>query len=106
MEWFENVGKKLYMDTLPSPPSSDNLHAKTINCCEIDRQDKKNPNNFGQKMKLKGGDIKHTVNSNLMAIVWKHTQNVNIVTNTHAPPQSDFCGECRKTVKLVTSTRI
>jgi hypothetical protein len=47
---------------------------------------KKNPNNFGQKMKLKGGGIKNNVSSNLMDIVWKDTQNINIVTNMHAPP--------------------
>ena len=42
MEWSENVGNKLYMDTFLSPPLFDNLHAKTINYCGIDRQDKKN----------------------------------------------------------------
>ena len=57
-------------------------------------------------MKLKGCDIKHKVSSNLIAIVWKDTQNVNIVTNMHAPSQSNYCGECRKAVKLITSTRI
>lgn len=47
-------------------------------------------------MKLKGGSIKHKVSSNLMATVCKDTQTVNIVTNMHAPPESNFCGECKK----------
>jgi hypothetical protein len=42
MEWFENVGNKLHMDTFHSSPSFDDLHAKTINCCGTDRQDNKN----------------------------------------------------------------
>lgn len=40
MEWSQNVGHKLYMDTFLSSPLFDNLHTKTLNCCGIDRQDK------------------------------------------------------------------
>jgi len=40
MEWSENVGHKLYMDTFLSSPLFDNLHAKIINCCGGDTQDK------------------------------------------------------------------
>jgi len=47
-------------------------------------------------MKLKGGGIKYKVSSNLMATVWKDTQNVNILTNMNAPPKGNFCGECKK----------
>jgi hypothetical protein len=37
MAWLENVGHRLYMDTFLSSASFNNLHAKTINCCGIDR---------------------------------------------------------------------
>jgi len=61
----------LYMDSFfLSPALYDDLHTKTINCCGTFRLNLKwMPRNFGQKMKLKMGDVKMRVRGNLTAIV-------------------------------------
>jgi hypothetical protein len=41
------------------------------------------------------------VSSNLKAILWKDTQNVNILMNMHSPPlKGNFCHEHSKAVNL------
>ena len=42
--------------------------------------------NFGQKMKLKQGDIMTRVKGIFTAIMSKNKQNMNITTNTPSPP--------------------
>lgn len=37
----ENLKHKLYTDFFPSPDLVDNLHTKTINCCDTVRQNPK-----------------------------------------------------------------
>jgi len=44
---------------------------------------------------------KTKVRSNLTAILWKDTQNVNILMNMHSPPlEGNFCNEHCKAVNL------
>ena len=78
-----HVGPKLYMGNFFSSPASlDDLHTKTISCCGTVRPNRKwMPKNFGQKMKMKSGDLKTKVKGNLTATVWKDKQNVNILMN-------------------------
>jgi len=60
----------------------------------------KDPKDFGHKMKLNRAVLKTRVKSNLMAIVQKDKQYVNILTNTCSPQLGDsFCNEHVKAVK-------
>ena len=66
-----HVRHKLYMGNFcPSPASFDDSHTKTINCCgAVTPKIKRIPKNFGEKMKMKSGDLKTKVKGNLTAIV-------------------------------------
>lgn len=57
---IENMGHKLYVDIIISSSALfDDLHTKTVHCCGTVRPNRKlMRKNFGQKMKLKWGDIK------------------------------------------------
>ena len=66
-----------------SPASFDDLHTKTINCCGTVRPNRKwMQKNFGQKIKMKGDDLKTKVKGNWTATVWKdkHTDELTFST--------------------------
>jgi hypothetical protein len=65
-----NVLHKLYVDKLfLSPVLLDNLHIKTMNCCEtVIPNTEQMLMNFGHEMKLKQGDTRTWVRSNFTSI--------------------------------------
>ena len=65
-ERLEHAGHNLYKDNFYSSSALfDDLHTKTINCCGTVRPNKKGMlKNFGNKIKLKRGDIKTKVTCN------------------------------------------
>jgi len=98
----EHLGHKLCMDNfLSSPASFDCLHSKTINCCGTVTPNRKGTNkNFGNKMRLKRGDLNTDMEGNLRAKVWKDKQNVNMLKNIHYTPlEGNFCDKLGTTVK-------
>jgi hypothetical protein len=91
----------LYMDNFFSSPL-DNLHTKTINCHRglLDRTEKGCQRILDIKWKWRVV-TKTKVSSNLKAILWKDTQNVNILMNMHSPPlKGNFWHEHSKAVNL------
>jgi hypothetical protein len=88
------------MDSLFSSPS-DNLHTTTINFCRTVRPNReKMLKYFGYKINLKRV-TKTNVRCNLTAIVWKDTQNVDILMDMHsAPLEGNICNEHSKAVTL------
>jgi hypothetical protein len=81
---LENVGHKLHIENFFSSPALlYNFHTTAINCYgNVDQI--RMLKNFGQKMKLKQGDINTTVRGNLRTICGKDKQNINMLTNMHA----------------------
>jgi hypothetical protein len=80
----EDLGHKLYRDSLSSPNLFNDLHTKTINCCGTIRPNGKvMPSNFGRKLRLKWGDIKTRVKCDLAAAAWEDKLNINVLTNMH-----------------------
>jgi hypothetical protein len=62
--------------------------------------------NNGHKIKLKWGDITE-VSGDVIATVWKDTQNIHTLTSMHSPPaQGNFCDEHAKAVKLAIVPRL
>jgi hypothetical protein len=75
----ENVEHKLYMANSP-PLLFHDLHSKIIKGCGTLRPNRKAmAKRFGQKMKVKQGDIKTKVRGSFRTLVWKNNQNVNIL---------------------------
>jgi hypothetical protein len=87
---IENFGHKLYRENFfSSPELFDDLHTKVINCCGTVRPDQK-----GTKLRLKRGDLKTSVRSDLTSIVWKDKRSVTMLKNMHrSPAEGNFCDE-------------
>jgi hypothetical protein len=60
-----------------------------------------------KKLRLKWGDIKTRVKSDLTATVREDKQNINMLTNMHGTPSQDnFCDDYGNAVKPAIFTRL
>jgi hypothetical protein len=89
-----NLENKLYRDNFSSCHSFNDLYRKTINCCGSVRPNQKvMPSDFGRKLRLKQGDIKTEVKTDLAAVACKGKQYTNVLTNMdHPQADGNICG--------------